>query len=320
MKSCGNMDLKLPTKLSQKALNMKEKNPIRNWIEGKTTFEDIAPMLLKARQERTSWSSFDNNDIDINIFLRSNINWEYMTYEQLVLASHQENFPSALLKGISLWEENIDISFFDYRMKLQKMAELCWSRIASVDSLMKDSHNYIDMLVCHDSSQKFILLPTDDDDWFAPHISQILIEAYSNNMDADVITWRGAELSYTHGYNPKVSSRFSTNTYAFTDKGLRKLKKLGSDVLDIVVRRHAAANRFYSEFESQYNILHLDCEECHSVKNSSPASVLSVQRLARGELTIRKFKEFANQEFGEVPQEMHWAKEYIDLMHEFKLS
>jgi len=299
---------------------MKDKSSIFNWMQGRSAFEDISHLLNNARQDRCSWSNFYSSDININIFVRSNINWGYTTLEHLLLASQQSHFPSHLLQGIMLWEENFDISFFNYRMKLQEMAELCWSRICRVDSILKNSLAYIDMLVSYNPSQRFILIPTDDDDWFAPHISRVLEDAYNNNVDADVITWRGAELDYANGYNCKMRNWFATNTYAFTDIGLRKLKKLGSDVLDILVRRHAAAGRFYSEFQSQYNIVHLDFEECYSVKNSSPASVLNVQRLAEGDLTIKELEQLANQEFGDIPVEMAWAKEYFDVMQGLKIQ
>ncbi len=132
----------------------------------------------------------------INIFVRSNVNWRYVTEETVERLYETGGYPYPIFNGIKIWNDHFKLDYFSYRRFLQSISEQSWSNIRRTDSILKDDYNFIEILVNHEWFENVVILPTDDDDWYAPDISDMISAAYRQNPDADVINWSCGSVHY----------------------------------------------------------------------------------------------------------------------------
>lgn len=108
---------------------------------------------------------------------------------------HFNNFK----KNVISWNKKYSPSFFEYRDKVKKLALDTWNDT-------KINVSYDDKIV-----KDVIYLPTDDDDWFAPDIKNIL-EKIFDQPNVNLVVWNGLCLNNNC---VKKYKKISSNGYAF---------------------------------------------------------------------------------------------------------
>ena len=293
-----------------------EETKIAKWLRTECSLDEARGDIGLWAHQRAKWSNFSDSDIKINIFVRSNINWSYVNQETIEKLHEAGGYPFPIFNGIRIWNDHFKLDYFSYRRFLQSISEQTWSNIRQTDSILKDDCKFIEMLVDHERFKKVVILPTDDDDWYSPDISQMLSEAYAENPDADVISWNCGSVHYQKGlaFTPFGKRRFLTNGYAVTGRGVEKLWEFGQGVGILVLNRHAAAKRIFTEHSGLFNIVDIEDDTCYSIKNSSPASLTDIRKLGDGELDIADLSESIVGSFEAVPRAMEWAAQHIRCM------
>ncbi len=84
----------------------------------------------------------------------------------------------------------------------------------------------------------------------------------------------------------------------------------------LVLNRHSAAKRIFTEYSRLFNIVDIENDECYSIKNSSPASLTDIRKLGDGELDVGTLFKSIVDSFGTIPQAMEWAAEHIRCMED----
>lgn len=130
----------------------------------------------------------------------------------------------ALLNKIRIWDKVFKIPYFQYRKRLQEIAEKGWRAIDRLDAIIRDPEILLDTLRNHDA----IVLPTDGD-WYHPRISEALLAFDFNKIES--IVWN--QLRYTPAVHSKINPEsdkvefentpFLTKNYCLTSNFLKKI-------------------------------------------------------------------------------------------------
>lgn len=285
------------------------------WFRGEVGIDAVISQAPAWAAKRDLWSSFAEGPTKLNLFVRSNISWKYARMDDLT--DRRDAMRRDVLAGIELWNANMASSYLEYRAAIQALSESSWRNIRQLDSVIKQDMRYVQALAAIASDDlPMVFLPTDDDDWYAPFISDMLIATYRDNPDTDVISWIIGRVDHRSGisFHPTGSRQFGTNGYAVTDKGLRKLATIDENLPMLAMRRHTAMKRIAEEFETQLNIADIQDGACYSIKNASPASVQNVGGLTRDDAAIDQLRSAYAGWSDDIPEAMAWAADYIKAM------
>ncbi len=72
--------------------------------------------------------------------------------------------PAGFAPTVELWDATLTLPYRIFRRELKRIAALTWSRVAGAALVPR-----------HDIPSDGIVVPTDDDDWFSPHLASVLI-------------------------------------------------------------------------------------------------------------------------------------------------
>lgn len=141
------------------------------------------------------------------------------------------NFVKNKMKKVfNLWSTNISPNYFVFRNKFTKIARKNHLSL-SVDKFFESALNIEKKLVIE--SQPFLILFSDDDDWYNNQVVDIIKNIYKKNLNIDAILWNHAAFLSNYKQFDKNHNKpyivcekkinFFTNNYALTDKFFKKL-------------------------------------------------------------------------------------------------
>lgn len=124
---------------------------------------------------------------------------------------------------ITAWDNKLNMPYFKFRHEIKVLSEANWAAIDNLDMIVKD----LDLLpnVLSAIQEDYVILPTDDDDWYNPEISSVL----ENNEGQDAACWQMA--IYAATVPEKLILRknpgYGTNSYAIYRSGWDKMSENG---------------------------------------------------------------------------------------------
>lgn len=290
------------------------------WFRGEVGLGAVAPKASTWAAQRDRWSSLNEGPIKLNLYVRSNIAWKYASMDDLT--ERTAAVRPDVMAGIKWWNANIATSYPDYRAAMQDLSERSWRNIRQLDAVIKQDMRYVQALTAIAGDDlPMVFLPTDDDDWYAPSISNMLTATYKASPNTDVICWSVGRVDHRRGisFNPEGGRQFKTNGYAVTDNGLRKLAAIDEHLPMLAMRRHTAMKRIAQEFKTQFIIAEVADRACYAIKNASPASVQEVAKLPGNDAALDLFRSAYAGWNDDIPEPMAWATDYIKTMRALPL-
>lgn len=239
------------------------------------------------------------------ICLRNTTDWSKMTDDKLkwpenIYIPPDRNFE----QGLANWKRLTgNASYHHTRHKLKQIAWKNWSEVSNLSMIVDVTTVPCGLLAASLDSiyEDYILLPTDDDDWYAPYIYERICE-YSH---FDWINWRGS--SYNTNFTPSFSEIvpalkkewMHSNSYAITKSGFSKMQDCEREN---VIRVH---HNVVYVLDDRFSEKSID-DASLSLYNSH---VASISHLVTKDLDAIEKKSMPN-----VPQELNWSIPYISQM------
>ncbi len=199
---------------------------------------------------------------EVILFVRDNIDWRNMTVdklkEQKLRASPRQ------LERIAEWNETKNISYFEYRRQLTNIAAQSWAQVEQVSAIIKADYKLLRRLLkgAANPSKDYRVLITDDDDWFAPHVADMLL----SRSDFEILSWPEIRYSTIRKRCEKGRRSFGSTNYAVSSSGYTSVTQEDRHHL---IRTHArAATQTPTELVTIEEVM-LDC----SIKVDNESSV-----------------------------------------------
>ena len=227
------------------------------------------------------------------IWIRATLDWD--------APGARERISPRFRPKAELWDETFNVSYTEFRAELRRIAQLSFSRVAG--ATVTEDWDAI--------PEGALVLPVDDDDWFAPEVVEVLDGL--RRPDAACYRWPSTFLERPHslGHRLYLQRRrlfpwlrplyfCTTNNYALPKwPGSRELAE-----------RHVAASE---EFDGSAAVVAVPGRL--SVMNRTLASQTSLGRfhreLTRGRL-LRRYREYSSLYEGSHPSLPAWSHEYVD--------
>lgn len=261
---------------------------------------------------------------DAVLFERSRIDWARMNLAAFAAQAAAgvskwkadgDRKAAIIGKGVDAWDGFFGVGFFDYRRRINNIAERSWAALGKSSAVVRDYDLLAPMAAGQSKGQgqaePFWILPTDDDDWYAPGLAAIL--DFLDLDQVDVLTFR--QLRYCPGWSHDEDSRghtrklwisdraFDSNGYAVSS---RLLQSKGRNVLRSLLCQHLSGVKMLEK--AQIRLLRLG--QCYAGKNHSPASIMNLSGLDGARL--RLIEERLGQALPEMPVEARWASSFVD--------
>jgi hypothetical protein len=209
-----------------------------------------------------------------------------------------------LVPKVELWNDTFDIPFHLFRQELCRIAELSWSR---VDGAVRAEWDEI--------PEGALVLPVDDDDWFAPDLARVLEERHEPGLTGHLWISSFIEVPMHRGHRlylirrrllPWTPPKFvcTTNNYALVKSPATKE----------LLREHRTASQWFKE-GGKASMKRIDRRL--SVMNRSLASstALAYTRVDRAAL-LHKHSSYRKLYRGREPRGLEWCRPYRTMMAE----
>ena len=221
-------------------------------------------------------------------------------------AAFWAQLPLDLRQKVEVWNQTFDIPFHLFRRRLREIARTNLSKVE--DSVCAEWDEIPDGA---------LVVPTDDDDWFAPEVGRVLESERDSRASCYYWISNFIQLPINRRHRirlilstifPRTPPRWvcTTNNYAF-------VKDSGAETL---LRSHVAASRWV---ESQEPERTKKIERRLSIMNRTLASVTSLAFkrpvLSRREL-IRKYENYKRLYSRPTVPDLEWCAPYVALMRE----
>jgi hypothetical protein len=201
------------------------------------------------------------------------------------------------------WNETFDLSYGAFRQRLKEIAELSLSRVDGAACTALEKVPAGDLI-----------LPVDDDDWFAPNVAQEIRQAVEPDRAGyywirEVISPSRRRRKLRNVLWPRRrrgSYTCKTNNYAV----------INTPELRPLVGRHTDASEFFDAHPDRVRRI----PKTLAIQNRNLASrtALAWKRptISREEL-VQAYESYANLYAGwELPRDLRWAQPYMDRMAE----
>jgi hypothetical protein len=243
----------------------------------------------------------------IYIWIRRTLDWGD---EEAITAQIDPEFRPRF----ELWNSTFNISYPQFRQRIRAIAAL---NHAAVESAVSASWDEI--------PDGAVVLPVDDDDWFAPHAARTVERAFAPGIDA--CTWPSRWLQvptslghrwhlFTRRLRPSLpqTHTFGTNSYALVKE----------PALRWLLDSHSGASRYADEHLAAGSMRLEHCEAGLSLANRTLASKTTLAYRHRDysqELLIRKYRAYrrlyrrrTRREVAWSRPELDWSMPYVELM------
>lgn len=216
------------------------------------------------------------------------------------------------------WNAHINPSYFKFRDQIVRIAKGNHA-ILNADLYFDTALDIQDKL--NSLEGRFVVLFSDDDDWYHPNVFDSVVEAYNQNNDLDAIMWN--HCAYCNNYKQFDKNHkapyfiltnnvfFHTNNYALTDNFFRKFSS--QEDIDLL-NRGKDYDVYYGHtiidllFKQRMNFVKL--KQCMSVANKSISSYSYWWENDATELA-GVIRTCADQICEPIPLDVEWARKEI---------
>ena len=217
------------------------------------------------------------------VCIRHTTDWSKMTEKDLVHPDLWMPEGVSVHDGMTLWKKITDADFFSVRFQLKRMALNNWCHLNNlgmiVDLTYIDANNFVDQL--NTIYDDYLILPTDDDDWFNPEIYSVLIHHLRQNH---CIRWSSARYDCV-----KRGSVFfkdnklypESNSYCITKSGISLMDALDRDIF---LKNHLKLN----DLEKKYDLKSVFLSDKLSLYNYHHASISYLMLSYRNRSLLKK--------------------------------
>jgi hypothetical protein len=233
----------------------------------------------------------------IYVWVRATVDWED---ESAFLAQLNPNFKPQ----VDAWNDTFDIPFHRFRYEIRRIAELNLSRVENVVVADWD-----------EIPEGALVLPVDDDDWFAPNVACVLEESFDPRMTGYfwISSFVEVPANFRHRLGtirraifPRTPPRFicSSNNYALVKQPDTKL----------LLRNHIVASRWVVG-PGRARVRRI--EQRLSVMNRTLASQTSLGfrgPAIRRSVLLRKFRRYRSLYSAPLALELDWCRPYVAMM------
>lgn len=214
----------------------------------------------------------------------------------------RSQIPEAIRETVELWNATFEMPYHLFRYELTRIAQLNWSRVAGAVCRARDA-----------VPGGALVVPTDDDDWFSPHMAEIL-EARAHRR---FVGWYWPShfievpLSFRHRLGlmrralfPSTPPKWlcTTNNYAVSMAGET------AALLD----NHMQASRWFESHSSAVVRL----EEPLSLMNRTLASQTTLWSIRSRPALVCRFHQYRTLYEKEIPAGLEWCAPYRGMMAE----
>jgi hypothetical protein len=235
----------------------------------------------------------------IYLWVRRTLDWEDEAafWAQI----HERDRP-----GVEAWNATLNMPFHLFRHRVREIAALNQSRVQDVEHADWDA-----------IPEGSLVLPVDDDDWFAPEIAAVL----AARLDGEAIgcrwpsTWVEVPLDLGHRLHLLAHRRLgrplkflcTTNNYALVKRADNRE----------LLRNHVEASRWFEARLKEPGgggVRGLDARL--SVANRNLGSSTVLQRIDRPAELLRRLGPYRRLYHREPRTELAWARPYVTMMAE----
>lgn len=228
-----------------------------------------------------------------------NLNSDEIQYPKLIWKNEKYDIDY----GKMIWKKlTNDSDYCEVRNEIKKIAMSNWCNIYNLSMIVDCTNIEINQFVkaLGVMFENYIILPTDDDDWYSPNISNVL----SIYGDKKFLRWKGMRYSQTlSGEIDDMTDgmHILSNSYAITKSGI---ELLSPEDQEMMIKNHTM---FYTLCE-KYNQHHFLIEEKMSIYNLHPASISYLVNCKSHPIELR------NMPF--IPTGLEWAMNDLHKMIE----
>jgi hypothetical protein len=236
-------------------------------------------------------------DRPIHICVRATLDWRD---EALVRAQILPRFRAKF----ETWNATLTMPYHVYRQRVKEIAELSLARVEGAER-----SRFEDVPMGH------VVIPVDDDDWFAPDLAARLAREQTEGITCflwrQMIIERSKRIRKTYlrlaalvGRGDRVICK--TNTYAFVNAPGMKSVALSHELASTHFLAHPASVRRIPARLAVQN-RHLGSQTTLRQRRPTVAPERLVELLALHQARYRAWR---------LPGDLQWAKPYVDLMTE----
>lgn len=249
------------------------------------------------------------------LYLRATLDWKtcnVKNYLEIAKSSssytsedwRSERRPEQFLSKIIMWNETLKVDYFKYRYKLNQIQKSSIQKINNLDIII--DRNDIKIL---DTLDDYVLICSDDDDWFHPEVFNYLRE-----LKCDSVAWFMSWIGYTYWKDDKFGVMFNknapyeyfktyTNNFAITKSGYNKCRH----IKNLLEHHHYVCENCYKTKNFDYEPI----DQFLSVAVKSPASITSLINTTDNNQLL----EIVNHQIkmtNILPPEIEWAQSYYN--------
>jgi hypothetical protein len=203
-------------------------------------------------------------------------------------------------RPVELWNATFGLPFRRFRQELARIAEINRSRIAGASCVPRD-----------EVPAGAIVVPTDDDDWFAPDLASALQAAIDNRYAGYYWPSRFIEVPVSLAHRlglarraifPRTPPKWlcTTNNYAVAM----------SAVTAPLVDNHMRASDWFVAHPGAVRRL----DACLSVMNRTLASQTSLANIGSRASLVAKFRRYGRVYRRPLPTQLAWCEPYVAMM------
>lgn len=243
--------------------------------------------------------------------IRTVADYRSMTKEKFEAQLNQKHKPMMELRVfiannmLNVWDQSFRMSYVAYRDRISKLARQTLE--ATGCDILPGPEEFIEWYTS-DQDEDAIICPIDDDDWFAPNISDV---ASYFDKDTQLVVWNNTVLHSITRYHFGVGDghRLASNNWAVRKSYLKSLPK--NTGRNLILDSHYHAETYMKKELPKNKIKYID--ERFNVYNRHPAS-LSFIREKINELEIQyELPKIGKREVTccEPPEGMEWCRDYL---------
>jgi len=217
-------------------------------------------------------------------------------------AGVQAQLPEGLKAAVSLWNATFTLPYHAFRRELARIAQASRARIVGAACVPRA-----------DVPQGAVLVPTDDDDWFAPRLASALMAVADDHCRGYYWPSRFLEvpISLAHelglirrAISPRTKPKWlcTTNNYAVT------MHPATTGLVD----NHMDASRWFAAHRTAVRFV----PEPLSMMNRTLASRTSLTDVRSRRQLVRKYRRYRRLYRAAMEAEVRWCEPYVAMMRD----
>lgn len=244
--------------------------------------------------------------IPLIICIRNTVAWQNIDQGSLVYPPGIWINPERDIEyGKRVWRHRTKADYCKTRNELKRIALANWCEIPELTMLVDMTTINVGEFTKSIANlfDDYLLLPTDDDDWYSPQIYTYLRQ----HLDQECIRWPGMRYNtvnngFLHKITDTRNDRYpESNTYALTKRGIESISQADQE---IILKNHC---RFHEVCENaQIEPLFVD----------HPLSLYNLHGASISYLVNCKTAPFEKQMMPDLPVQLEWARPYINELNQ----